>query len=150
MTDPTFSGLLGFQRQQILLSLEAIQVIQVDENSDDGLLVVTVRHSVYQFVVLALCYAEVAAFYFCDDSERARREVREILEARMGLTLPVYVSAACQGETCRCGKPAARKVGEEILFDDPCQVRHNFTAYVCWDCFCALMGPVAETQQGAK
>jgi len=32
-----------------------------------------------------------------------------------------FVSAACEGQTCRiCGKPATHKLGEEIPHDEPC------------------------------
>jgi hypothetical protein len=31
-----------------------------------------------------------------------------------------------------CGAPAAAKIGEEIMPDDPHQNRHNLTAYVCY------------------
>lgn len=63
-----------------------------------------------------------------------------------------FVSASCQGETCnlrvtepprRCGKPATHKVGEEILHDDPNQIRHNLTAYVCCSHFARIVGPAA-------
>ena len=52
-----------------------------------------------------------------------------------------FVSATCEGETCRCGKPATHKVGEEIPHDHPQQERHNLTAYVCCACFTLLLGP---------
>lgn len=51
------------------------------------------------------------------------------------------VSKACIGEKCNiCGDDATHKVGEEILFDDPQPVRHNYTAYVCCDCFLMIFG----------
>jgi hypothetical protein len=49
-------------------------------------------------------------------------------------------SAACDGEVCRCGKPATHKIGEEIPHDLN-QARHNLTAYVCCACFTWLFGP---------
>ena len=50
------------------------------------------------------------------------------------------VSKCCEGEVCSlCGKPAQRKVGEEILHDDPNPYRHNLTAYVCLDHFNRIM-----------
>ncbi len=56
-----------------------------------------------------------------------------------------WISQSCQGETCNmCGAPAAAKVGEEIFEDDPFQMRHNLTAYVCADHFRQIMGPAAE------
>ena len=62
---------------------------------------------------------------------------------------PHFVSASCQGEKCNvCAqleipilRDATHKVGEEILFDDPQQIRHNLTAYVCCSCFRNIMGP---------
>ena len=43
-----------------------------------------------------------------------------------------FVSASCKGERCSlCGKPAHKKIGEEIPHDDPYPNRHNCTAYVC-------------------
>jgi hypothetical protein len=43
-----------------------------------------------------------------------------------------FVSASCVGEKCSmCHSPATHKVGEEIPHDDPNQMRHNYTAYVC-------------------
>ena len=58
-----------------------------------------------------------------------------------------FVSKTCVGELCnvcyREGKavPATHKVGEEIPHDDPFQVRHNLTAYVCCTHFIEIMGP---------
>lgn len=52
-----------------------------------------------------------------------------------------FVSASCIGEKCSiCGKPATKKVGEEIPEDDPIQNRHNLTAYVCEEHFNMIMG----------
>jgi hypothetical protein len=57
----------------------------------------------------------------------------------MGVKMKHLVSESCGGETCRhCGRPATHKVGEEIMPDDPHQVRHNLTAYVCCSVFMAL------------
>ncbi len=48
------------------------------------------------------------------------------------------------GEKCRiCQKPAAAKVGEEIMSDDPNPHRHNMTAYLCEFHFIQVMGPAA-------
>lgn len=58
------------------------------------------------------------------------------------------VSAACVGEKCYCGAPAAKKVGEEILFDDPNPDRHNLTSYICARHYAELMGPVGARQIG--
>ena len=58
------------------------------------------------------------------------------------------ISAACRGETCWCGEPAAKKVGEEIPFDDPMPVRHNLTAYICAEHYAQLMGPLGAKQVG--
>jgi hypothetical protein len=60
-----------------------------------------------------------------------------------------FVSASCTGETCRCGRPATHKVGEEIPSDEPRDLipgtafmvqRHNFTAYVCCRCMRRIFG----------
>jgi hypothetical protein len=59
-----------------------------------------------------------------------------------------FVSGACGGEVCvHCGRPATHKVGEEIAYDDPRQVRHNLTAYVCCAVFRALFRNVACTEK---
>lgn len=61
-----------------------------------------------------------------------------------------FVSATTHGTTClHCGEHATHKVGEEIAFDDPHQIRHNLTAYVCCQLFSYIMGmmtscPVTE------
>jgi hypothetical protein len=55
---------------------------------------------------------------------------------------------ACIGEKCWCGAPAAKKVGEEILFDDPNPNRHNLTSYVCAAHYAQLMGPLGAKQIG--
>ena len=60
----------------------------------------------------------------------------------------VMPSKACVGEKCWCGAPAAKKVGEEIAFDDPSPHRHNLTAYVCARHYAELMGPVGAKQVG--
>jgi hypothetical protein len=61
-----------------------------------------------------------------------------------------WVSASCEGEKCgicwRAGAvgtlaaPATHKVGEEIFHDDPNQMRHNFTQYVCCSHFKQIFG----------
>lgn len=53
-----------------------------------------------------------------------------------------FVSESCHGEPCSvCDNPATHKVGEEIGRDDPHFThRHNFTAYICCDCFTKLFG----------
>ena len=56
------------------------------------------------------------------------------------------VSKACVGEHCWCGDPAVKKVGEEILFDDPMPRRHNLTAYICAEHYTQLMGPMGAEQ----
>jgi hypothetical protein len=38
-----------------------------------------------------------------------------------------------------CGREAWRKVGEVIMHDDPQPSRHPLTAYVCLECFAAVM-----------
>lgn len=57
----------------------------------------------------------------------------------------MFVSTTCEGEQCWCGKPAARKVGEEIPFNDPNKMRHNLTSYICAFHFAQLMGPVGAS-----
>ena len=60
-----------------------------------------------------------------------------------------YVSKSCMGETCSmCGAPATHKVGEEIPWDDPVQMRHNFTAYVCCRHFRAILGDAVPCKRG--
>jgi hypothetical protein len=54
---------------------------------------------------------------------------------------PYFISGACDGESCRCGKPVRHKIEETILFDDPMPGRHPLTTYVCHECFTQLMGP---------
>ncbi len=55
--------------------------------------------------------------------------------------MPHFVSASCRGEKCQiCKAPATHKVGEEIFDDDPNQVRHNLTAYVCCKCLGMIFG----------
>lgn len=62
-----------------------------------------------------------------------------------GLIMP---SRACVGEKCWCGAPAAKKVGEEVLFDDQEPHRHNLTSYVCAEHYAQLMGPLGAKQVG--
>lgn len=59
-----------------------------------------------------------------------------------------HISASCVGEYCHCGAPAAKKVGEEILHDDPMPNRHNLTAYVCAAHYAEMMGPLGAKQVG--
>lgn len=64
-------------------------------------------------------------------------------------------SEYAKGETCSCcQQPAAHKIGEEILPDDPFQARHNYTAYVCCECFTKILGPatahVPVTKQNTR
>jgi hypothetical protein len=60
----------------------------------------------------------------------------------------IMPSKACIGERCWCGAPAAKKVGEEILFDDPNPDRHNLTRYICAEHYAQLMGPLGAKQVG--
>jgi len=56
-----------------------------------------------------------------------------------------YVSGSCMGEICSiCGKDATHKIGEEIFWDDPNKMRHNFTAYVCCEHFQLNFGPASK------
>jgi hypothetical protein len=68
---------------------------------------------------------------------------------------PHFVSASCAGEWCSMHRnraplsllssrvPATHKLGEEIPHDDPNQIRHNLTAYVCCECFILVVGAAA-------
>lgn len=69
------------------------------------------------------------------------KQHREIKMADQHIFSETYV-----GEVCRCGAPATHKVGEEIPYDYPEQlrVRHNLTAYVCCAHFSDVMGPLAK------
>lgn len=62
-----------------------------------------------------------------------------------------HVSGSCTGEVCRMCLPAkvaaTHKVGEEISHDDPLQVRHNLTAYVCCTHFREILGPAVPCPQ---
>lgn len=58
--------------------------------------------------------------------------------------MKLFVSIYCEGEKCLCGKPAEHKVEEKIFDDDPEPIRHEFTAYVCHDCFRRVMGPAVD------
>jgi hypothetical protein len=63
---------------------------------------------------------------------------------------PPFVSGACKGELCWCGKDASHKVEETIFDDDPRWARHPLTRYICHDHFVELMGPAANaTAKGA-
>lgn len=58
-----------------------------------------------------------------------------------------FISTSCKGEFCKiCGLPAAHKVGEEVMHDDPQPARHNLTAYLCCAHFAMVMGPIATAQ----
>ena len=61
---------------------------------------------------------------------------------------PLFVSETCEGETCWCGKPAVRKVGEEFADDEPNPARHNLTRYICAHHFAELMGPAGARSVG--
>lgn len=55
-----------------------------------------------------------------------------------GALFPHEVNPYAEGESCPCGRPATHKVGEE----DAPGYRHNWTRYVCCECFGNLMGVV--------
>jgi len=55
-----------------------------------------------------------------------------------------FISSTCEGEKCFCGEPATHKIGEEIPHDDPSQMRHNYTAYVCCEHFRQLFGEAVQ------
>jgi uncharacterized protein YuzE len=51
-----------------------------------------------------------------------------------------FTPASARGEKCRmCGQPAQRKVEEVIFSDDPMEMRHPYTAYVCLEHFNEIM-----------
>jgi hypothetical protein len=83
--------------------------------------------------------------------QETEKRHRELEEGR--ILMEHFVSASCGGEHCRvCGDPATHKVGEEIMHDDPSHeslytARHNFTAYVCCDCFTMIMGPAVPCEK---
>ena len=62
------------------------------------------------------------------------------------MTTTHFVSAACNGEVCRCGLPATHKTCEVIAHDDPNKNRHELCAYVCCAHFLALVGPAAPCE----
>lgn len=52
-----------------------------------------------------------------------------------------FLSKYCQGEKCHvCKQPAYAKVEEVIFDDDPYQLRHPLTAYLCREHFTDIMG----------
>lgn len=52
------------------------------------------------------------------------------------------IQESAEGVCCtRCGKPAAHKVAEVLNDED---ARHEFTAYLCCNCFSSIMGPTAK------
>jgi hypothetical protein len=55
-----------------------------------------------------------------------------------------FVSESCHGEHCYCGQPAEHKVEETIFHDDPHQIRHPLTRYICHAHFREIMGPAAD------
>jgi len=57
-----------------------------------------------------------------------------------------FVSASCEGEKCRCGKPAVKKIEEVIMWDDPNKMRHPFTQYVCKEHFDEVMRPYLKRE----
>jgi DNA-directed RNA polymerase subunit RPC12/RpoP len=87
---------------------------------------------------------------------RRQQEPEPVIQPSQCDLVPFWRSASCGGETCAlCGAPAALKVGEEIMHDDPHPDRHNFTAYVCLRCGNRLFFPYLfraspETQISAK
>lgn len=64
-----------------------------------------------------------------------------------------FVSKSTIDERCSiCGEPATHKVGEIIPHDDPFNLRHNFTAYVCCDHFKQIFGGAVfcEKESGSR
>jgi hypothetical protein len=57
------------------------------------------------------------------------------------LTDSGFVSGCCKGEICSvCGKDATNKLEEKIFHDDPNNMRHPLTAYVCREHFRMIVG----------
>lgn len=55
-----------------------------------------------------------------------------------------YIAGSTIGEYCYCGENATHKVGEEMSQSDPLWgQRHNFTQYVCCQCFVNIVGNAA-------
>lgn len=52
-----------------------------------------------------------------------------------------FISESCKGQKCRCGEPAVKKIREVIMHDDPNQIRHPFTQYVCEKHFDEVLRP---------
>lgn len=56
-----------------------------------------------------------------------------------------HISQCCKGENCAvCGRDATHKAEEVVFPDDPFQVRHTFTAYLCCEHFGMVFGEVAK------
>ncbi len=48
----------------------------------------------------------------------------------------MFKSKCCEGESCKCGKPAYHKIAEEFFDDDDPRPRgHGMSTYVCHECF---------------
>lgn len=52
-----------------------------------------------------------------------------------------FVSGACLGEKCYCGKPAEHMVAEVVFGDEPHPHRYPLTNYICHEHFVQIMGP---------
>jgi len=51
-----------------------------------------------------------------------------------------FISGQCHGETCPCGNKITQfKVVQHIFDDDPNQIQHGLSQYLCEDCFYRLM-----------
>lgn len=87
-------------------------------------------------------YYDDPTFDFSEFEESVKNKLFLNHRDRIRMGVPRHhVSSSCVGESCNiCGDPSKHKVGEEILWDDPAPYRHNFTAYVCCDCFEMIMG----------
>lgn len=73
----------------------------------------------------------------------AKERYEIMLKSKGDLIQPegAFISGSCKGEVCSvCGRPAEKKLGEEIPFDDPDPNRHNLTAYVCYEHFKIIIG----------
>ena len=64
-----------------------------------------------------------------EESLKAKQETKEP-------EMKSYSSIYAKGEKCViCKSMADRKIGEIILDDNPVQIQHELTAYVCNSCF---------------
>lgn len=91
-------------------------------------------------------YAKEGEHIICDlcmwRDKKFRKDYPDTMWTKKIMRELHFVSTTCVGERCRmCWSPATHKVGEEIASDDTIgNNRHNFTAYVCCNCFRIIFG----------